>query len=275
MICWYHFTQWTGVQQKLYNKETLYLLKGRTINKPTAVICVPSGSTPVERRAIQDAALCAGAGRVYLMEEPMAAAIGADLPVEHPQGSMIVDIGGGTTEVAIISLGGVVYSRSLRSGGDLMDEAIIEYTKRHYNLLIGEVTAEKVKKSIGAARVPDEGDGASIIVKGRDLASGIPKEISLTEREVAESLNEIVSSIVAAIRVALESAPPEISSDIVDRGIVLTGGASMLKNLDSVIAEKTCLQVSIAANPLYCVALGVGKVLENMKTLPRVLFKQY
>ena len=249
--------------------------KGKTINKPRAVICVPSGSTPVERRAIQDAAFCAGASKVYLMEEPMAAAIGADLPVESSQGSMIVDIGGGTTEVAIISLGGVVYSRSLRSGGDLMDEAIVGYTKRHYNLLIGEVTAEKVKKNIGAACVPGEGDGASVVVKGRDLATGIPREISLSEREVAESLKEQVGSIVSAIRAALESAPPEISSDIVDRGIVLTGGGSMLRNLDNVIALETCLQVSVAANPLYCVALGVGKVLENMEALPRVLFKQY
>lgn len=247
---------------------------GRTLNKPTAIICVPSGSTPVERRAIQDAAQCAGAGAVYLIEEPMAAAIGANLPVSGPEGSMIVDIGGGTTEVAIISLGGVVYSRSLRSGGDLMDEAIIGYTRKKYNLLIGEATAEKIKKSIGAASPPKEGQGSSMEVKGRDLATGIPREISLTEEEVAESLAEGVNNIVAAIKVALECSPPEISSDIVDKGITLTGGASMLKNLNNVLAEATGLQVTVAPNPLYCVALGVGKVLENMDTLSRVLFRQ-
>ncbi|MDB1135665.1 rod shape-determining protein [Candidatus Anaplasma sp. TIGMIC] len=247
---------------------------GRTINRPTAIICVPSGSTPVERRAIQDAALCAGAGRVFLIEEPMAAAIGADLPVSHPEGSMIVDIGGGTTEVAIISLGGIVYSRSLRSGGDLMDEAIIAYTRKHHNLLIGDATAEKVKKTIGAACPPRDGEGNSLVVKGRDLTTGIPQEITLTEREVAESLTELVENIISAIKVALECSPPEISSDIVDQGITLTGGASMLKNLDSVIAEATGLQVTVAQNPLYCVALGVGKVLENMDSLSRVLFRQ-
>ncbi|EOA62259.1 rod shape-determining protein MreB [Anaplasma phagocytophilum str. CRT38] len=248
--------------------------KGRTLNRPTAVICVPSGSTPVERRAIQDAALCAGAGTVYLIEEPMAAAIGADLPVSNPEGSMIVDIGGGTTEVAIISLGGIVYSRSLRSGGDLMDEAIIAYTRKNHNLLIGDATAEKVKKNIGAARIPEEGSGDSSVVKGRDLTTGVPREITLTEKEVAESLTELVDTIIAAIKLALECSPPEISADIVDQGITLTGGASMLKNLDVVIAEATGLQVTLAANPLYCVALGVGKVLENMSSLSRVLFRQ-
>lgn len=241
---------------------------------PLVIICVPSGSTPVERRAIQDAAEGAGANEVYLIEEPMAAAIGANLPVTEPTGSMIVDIGGGTTEVGILSLGGIVYSRSVRVGGDKMDEAIISYIRRYHNLLIGESTAEKIKKSIGAACEPLEGEGSSIEVKGRDLVNGIPKEMILTEKQIAESLAEPVQQIVDAIRVALECTPPELSSDIVERGIVLSGGGAMLKNLDYVIRQATGLPVFVAENPLLSVVNGCGKVLENTKMFRAVLFRQ-
>ncbi len=241
---------------------------------PTIIICVPSGSTPVERRAIQDAAEGAGANQVFLVEEPMAAAIGANLPVTEPTGSMIVDIGGGTTEVGILSLGGIVYSRSVRVGGDKMDDAIISYIRRYHNLLIGESTAEKIKKSIGAACPPEDGDGLTIEVKGRDLASGIPKEMVLTERQIAESLMEPVQQIIDAIKVALECTPPELSSDIVEKGIVLSGGGSMLKNLDYMIRQATGLPVFVAENPLLCVVNGCGKILENMKMFRAVLFRQ-
>ncbi|MEH0831137.1 rod shape-determining protein [Anaplasma bovis] len=248
--------------------------KHRSINRPTIVICVPSGSTPVERRAIHNAAACAGAGRVFLVEESMAAAIGSGLPVMHAEGSMIVDVGGGTTEIAITSLGGIVYSRSIRSGGDLMDEAIITYVRKNYNLLIGEATAEKIKKSIGAATTPEEGNGEEMTVKGRDLGTGIPREIVISEREVAESLTEIVGQIVSAVKVALECTPPELSADIVESGITLSGGGGMLKKLDYVISEETKLPVSVADHPLYCVAMGVGKILEDMDSMSQVLFQQ-
>lgn len=241
---------------------------------PTIIICVPSGSTPVERRAIQDAAEGAGANEVFLIEEPMAAAIGANLPVTEPTGSMIVDIGGGTTEVGILSLGGIVYSRSERVGGDKMDDAIISYIRRYHNLLIGEATAERIKKTIGAACPPEDVDGTSVEVKGRDLSSGIPKEIVLTERQIAESLAEPVDQIINAIKVALECTPPELSSDIVEKGIVLSGGGAMLKNLDYVIRQATGLPVFVAEDPLLSVVNGCGKVLENMKMFRAVLFRQ-
>lgn len=241
---------------------------------PLIIICVPSGSTPVERRAIQDAAESAGAREVYLIEEPMAAAIGANLPVTEPTGSMIVDIGGGTTEVGILSLGGIVYSRSVRVGGDKMDESIISYIRRHYNLLIGESTAERIKKEIGVACPPEEGDGREIQVKGRDLTNGVPKEMVLTERQIAESLAEPVGHIVEAIKVALECTPPELSSDIVERGIVLSGGGALLKNLDKVIKEATNLPVFLSDDSLLCVVNGIGKVLENVKALRATLFRQ-
>lgn len=241
---------------------------------PLVIICVPSGSTPVERRAIQDAAEGAGANEVYLIEEPMAAAIGANLPVTEPTGSMIVDIGGGTTEVGILSLGGIVYSRSVRVGGDKIDDAIISYIRRYHNLLIGEATAEKIKKTIGAACAPEEGDGATIEVKGRDLTTGIPKEMILTERQISESLSEPVDQIIEAIKVALESTPPELSSDIVERGIILSGGGAMLKGLDKVIRKATGLPVFIAEDPLLCVVNGCGKVLEDIKTFRATLFRQ-
>jgi rod shape-determining protein MreB len=238
------------------------------------IICVPSGSTPVERRAIQDASESAGAREVFLIEEPMAAAIGAGLPVTEPTGSMIVDIGGGTTEVAVLSLGGIVYARSVRVGGDAMDEAIISYIRRHHNLLVGESTAERIKKSIGAACLPQDGVGKTTQVKGRDLMNGIPKEIVLSEAQIAESLAEPVNQIIEAVKVALECTPPELSSDIVDKGIVLSGGGALLRNLDVVLSNATGLPVFLAEDPLSCVALGSGKVLENPKMLKHVLFKQ-
>lgn len=241
---------------------------------PLVIICVPSGSTPVERRAIQDAAEGAGANEVYLIEEPMAAAIGANLPVTEPTGSMIVDIGGGTTEVGILSLGGIVYSRSVRVGGDKMDDAIISYIRRYHNLLIGESTAERIKKTVGAACPPDEGEGQTIEVKGRDLSSGIPKEMILSERQIAESLMEPVEQIVEAVKVALECTPPELSSDIVEKGIVLSGGGALLKNLDVVIRKATGLPVFVAEDPLLCVVNGCGKVLENIKMFRATLFRQ-
>ena len=242
--------------------------------RPLIIICVPSGSTSVERKAIEEAALDAGAREVFLIEEPMAAAIGAGLPVIEPKGSMIVDIGGGTTEVAVLSLGGIVYARSVRVGGDMMDEAIIYHIRRYHNLLIGETTAENIKQSIGSASLNSDSDEISIQIKGRDLVNGVPKETVLTQSQIIESLNEPVAQIVEAIKTALENTPPELSSDIVDKGIMLTGGGSLLKNLDEVISKDTQLTVRIAEDPLQCVALGVGKVLENLNQFKHVLFKQ-
>jgi rod shape-determining protein MreB and related proteins len=204
----------------------------RSFANPMIIVCVPSGSTAVERRAIQESALSAGARRVYLIEEPMAAAIGAGLPVSEPTGSMVVDIGGGTTEVAVLSLGGIVYSRSVRVGGDKMDEAIIAYIRRHQNLLIGEASSERIKKEIGSAAPPADGNGVTMDIKGRDLLNGVPKEITITQRHIAEALAEPVGAIVEAVKVALEATPPELAADIVDKGIVLTGGGSLLANLD-------------------------------------------
>jgi len=243
----------------------------RSFANPVIIVCVPSGSTAVERRAIQESALSAGARRVFLIEEPMAAAIGAGLPVNEPTGSMVVDIGGGTTEVAVLSLGGIVYSRSVRVGGDKMDEAIIAYIRRHQNLLIGESTAERIKKEIGSAAPPLEGTGSSIEIKGRDLLNGVPKEITVTQRQIAEALTEPVSAIIEAVKVALEATPPELAADIVDKGIVLTGGGSLLANLDQVLRDETGLPVSIADDALSCVALGTGRTLENAKAMRHML----
>ncbi len=237
----------------------------RSFASPQVVVCVPSGSTAVERRAIQESAESAGARRVYLVEEPMAAAIGAGLPVTEPTGSMVVDIGGGTTEVAVLSLGGIVYSRSVRVGGDKMDEAIIGYIRRTHNLLVGEATAERVKKEIGSACAPENGEGVEMTIKGRDLMNGVPKEILVSQRQIAESMAEPVGSIVEAVKVALENTAPELASDIVDKGIVLTGGGALLGNLDFVLRHSTGLPISIADEPLSCVALGTGRVLEDMK----------
>jgi len=242
---------------------------------PMVVICVPSGSTPVERRAIQESAEAAGARSVLLIEEPMAAAIGAGLPVTEPSGSMVVDIGGGTTEVAVLSLGGIVYAKSVRVGGDKMDEAIIGYIRRNHNLLVGESSAERIKKEIGSACPPEDGEGRTMEIKGRDLMNGVPKEIVLSERQIAESLAEPVSQIIDAVKVALEHTAPELAADIVDKGIVLTGGGALLSNLDFVLRHATGLPVSIADDPLTCVALGSGRALDNPKTFRNVLSRMY
>ncbi|MCL2469102.1 MAG: rod shape-determining protein [Alphaproteobacteria bacterium] len=247
----------------------------RSFASPQIIICIPSGSTAVERRAIQESAESAGARRVFLIEEPMAAAIGAGLPVTEPTGSMVVDIGGGTTEVAVLSLGGIVYSRSVRVGGDKLDEAIINYIRRYHNLLIGETTAERIKKEIGSACPPEDGEGRVSEIKGRDLMYGVPKEIVITERQIAESLSEPVSAILEAVKVALENTAPELAADIVDKGIVLTGGGSLLRNLDLVLRHATGLPVSVAEDPLSCVALGTGRALEEMNTLKNLLVGGY
>ncbi|MEQ8814566.1 MAG: rod shape-determining protein [Thalassobaculum sp.] len=247
----------------------------RSFASPQVIVCVPSGSTAVERRAIQESAESAGARRVFLIEEPMAAAIGANLPVTEPTGSMVVDIGGGTTEVAVLSLGGIVYSRSVRVGGDKMDEAIIAYIRRNHNLLVGEGSAERIKKDIGSAYPPEDGVGRTMQIKGRDLMNGVPKEIIIDQSQIADSLAEPVSQIVEAVKVALEQTPPELAADIVDKGIVLTGGGALLGNLDYVLRHATGLPVMIADDPLSCVALGTGRCLEEMKVLRNVLIGAY
>jgi len=247
----------------------------RAFTSPIIIICVPSGSTGVERRAIHESAERAGARKVYLIEEPMAAAIGAGLPVTEPSGSMIVDIGGGTTEVAVLSLGGIVYSESARVGGDKMDEAIIAYMRRQHNLLIGSMSAEKLKKSIGIAYSPEDGDGEKYSIKGRDLVNGVPKELILNQRNVAEALAEPVGTIIEAVKRALENTAPELAADIVDRGITLTGGGALLTGMDSVLRKATGLPVTIAEDTLLSVALGTGKVLDEMKNLKRVLESVY
>lgn len=229
---------------------------------PRIVICVPCGSTQVERKAIRDSALAAGARRVELIEEPMAAAIGADLPVEEPTGSMVVDIGGGTTEVGVISLGGVVYSNSVRVGGDKFDEAIINYIRRNYGMLIGETTAEEIKKTIGSAFPGAE--VREMEVKGRNLAEGIPRSFTVSSNEILEALTEPLNQIVSAVKIALEQTPPELGADIADKGMVLTGGGALLKDIDRLLAEETGLPVFVAEEPLTCVVRGSGKALEKM-----------
>ncbi|MBT7512040.1 MAG: rod shape-determining protein [Rhodospirillaceae bacterium] len=247
----------------------------RSFAAPVVVVCVPSGSTAVERRAIQDSAENAGARKVYLIEEPMAAAIGAGLPVTEPTGSMIVDIGGGTTEVAVLSLGGIVYSRSVRVGGDKMDEAIIAYIRRNHNLLVGEGSAARIKEDIGSACPPEDTEGETMEIKGRDLMNGVPKELILSERQIAESLAEPVGAIIEAVKVALEHTAPELAADIVDKGVVLTGGGALLGNMDFVLRHATGLPVSIADDPLSCVVLGTGRALEEMKRLKDILTTMY
>jgi rod shape-determining protein MreB len=243
----------------------------RSFASPLIIICVPWGSPADARRAIRESAESAGARKVFLIEEPMAAAIGAGLPVTEPTGSMVVDIGGGTTDVAVLSLGGIVYARSVRVGGDKMDEAIIGYIRRNHNLLVGEGSAERIKKEIGSACPPEDGDGRVMEIKGRDLMNGVPKELVITERQIAESLAEPVGAIIEAVKVALEHTAPELAADIVDKGIVLTGGGALLGNLDFVLRHSTGLPVSIADDPLSCVALGTGRCLEEMKVLKDVL----
>ncbi len=237
---------------------------------PKVIVCVPSGATAVEKRAIHDSCLNASARAVGLMYEPMAAAIGAGLPIHEPTGSMVVDIGGGTTEVAVLSLSGIVYSRSVRVGGDKMDEAITSYMRRHHNLLIGETTAERIKKEIGNAQMP-ENDGLHIDVKGRDLMHGVPREVRVTERQAAEAIAEPVAQIVEAVKAALEATPPELAADIADKGIMLTGGGALLRGLDLEIRNHTGLSVTVADDPLSCVALGCGKVLEHPKWMKGLL----
>ncbi len=244
-----------------------------SFTRPQVIICVPSGSTAVERRAIQESAESAGARRVFLIEEPMAAAIGAGLPVTEPTGSMVVDVGGGTTEVAVLTLGGIVYSRSVRVGGDKMDEAIIAYNRRNHNLLVGEGSAERIKKDIGTASPPEDGEGETIEIKGRDLMNGVPKELIISERQIAEALAEPVGAIIEAVKVALEHTAPELASDIVDKGIVLTGGGALLRNLDFVLRASTGLPISIADDPLSCVALGTGRCLEELATMRNILIE--
>lgn len=237
----------------------------RTMVKPRVIVCVPYGITNVEKRAVKEAAESAGVREVFLIEEPMAAAIGAGLPVTEPSGSMIVDIGGGTTEVAVISLAGIVYSKSVRVAGDKMDEAIMNFIRRKYNLLIGERTAEEIKIAIGNAYPGDSIE--TMHVKGRDMVAGIPKTIEVTSDEIREAIAEPVNIIVEAVRVALEQTPPELAADIVDKGIVLAGGGALIKNLDVLLREETGLPIMIADNPLTAVVIGSGKALDQIHVL--------
>jgi len=246
--------------KKVHNRKHLL--------RPRIIICVPSGITPVEKKAVTDSAYQAGATEVHLMEEPMAASIGAGLPVEEPSGNMIVDIGGGTTEVAVISLAGVVYSRSIRIGGNEMDEAIVQYIKRRHNLVIGERTAERLKIKLGSAAPLDEPE--TLEIKGRGLVEGLPKSIMVSDTEILEALEETVSAIVEAVRIALERTPPELSADIVDKGIILAGGGSLIRKLDIRLREETGLPVTLAEDPLSCVVLGAGEVLKKIDLLHKV-----
>lgn len=235
---------------------------------PRVMICVPTGVTQVEKRAVKESAQSAGAREVYLIEEPMAAAIGANLPITEPISNMVVDIGGGTTEVAVISLAGIVYSRSVRVGGDKMDEAIMTHVKRKYNLLIGETSAEDIKIQIGSAYPLDPEE--TLEIKGRDLLDGIPKNITITSEEIRKSIAEQVDSIVQAVRIALEQTPPELAADIVDRGIVLTGGGALLKGLDQLLRDQTNLPITVVDDPLSTVVMGTGKTLDNINILKNV-----
>ncbi|GAE27675.1 rod shape-determining protein MreB [Halalkalibacter wakoensis JCM 9140] len=239
-------------------------IKNRSIftRKPSVMVCVPSGITAVEKRAVEDATKQAGAKEAYTLEEPFAAAIGADLPVWEPTGSMVVDIGGGTTEVAIISLGGIVTSQSIRVAGDEMDESIIQYIKKKYNLMIGERTSEALKLEIGSAGAPEGVDDMDI--RGRDLLTGLPKTITVTAEEIAGALADTVDTIIESVKNTLEQSPPELAADIMDRGIVLTGGGALLRNLDRVLSDETNMPVLVAENPLDCVAIGTGRALENL-----------
>ncbi len=241
------------------------------VKKPRIIVCVPHGATPVEKRAIRDSVVQAGAGKVGLIAEPIAAAIGAGMPITDPTGSMVVDIGGGTTEVAVLSLGDIVYARSVRVGGDRMDEAIISSLRRQHNILVGDATAERIKTTIGTARIPDDGRGASMQIRGRDLLNGVPKETEVTQAQIAEALAEPVQQICDAVMAALESTPPDLAADIVDRGVMLTGGGALLGDLDLALREQTGLAISVADETLNCVALGTGKALEFENQLQHIL----
>jgi rod shape-determining protein MreB len=235
------------------------------------VVCVPYGATAVEERAIEESVKRAGASKALLIPEPIAAAIGAGLPITEPTGSMIVDIGGGTTEVAVLSLSDIVYARSVRVGGDKMDEAVISHMRRQHNLLIGEATAEKIKKQIGTARVPADKVGETMVIRGRDLLNGVPKEQEITQAQIAEALAEPVQQIVEAVMVALEATPPDLAADIVDNGVMLAGGGALLGDLDLSLREQTGLAISVAEEPLHCVALGTGRALEHLDRLGHVM----
>lgn len=241
----------------------------RSFIRPRVVVGVPSGVTEVEKRAVIDATIQAGAREAYLIEEPMAAAIGAGLPVHEPTGNMVVDIGGGTTEVAVISLGGIVTSRSIRIGGDEMDEAIVQYIKRTYNMMIGERTAEQIKITIGAAIVPEVDE--SMEIRGRDLVTGLPKTLTIKAHEVQQALSEPISGIIEAVKVTLEKTPPELAADVMDRGIVMTGGGSLLRGMDRLLSIETGMPVHIAEDALDCVGMGTGKAVESIDLLKRVL----
>lgn len=243
--------------------------RSRSLFSPRVVVCVPSGVTEVEKRAVEEAAINAGAREAFLIEEPMAAAIGAGLPVQEPNGSMVVDIGGGTTEVAIISLGGIVTSKSIRVAGDELDESIVYYIKKEYNLMIGERTAEEVKIQVGSADLTTNKE-RKISVRGRDLISGLPKNIDISSSEIYEAMKEPISNIIDAIKYTLEKTPPELASDIMEQGIMLTGGGALLDGLDRLIRRETGMPIHIAENPLDCVAIGTGKALEDIETLKRV-----
>jgi rod shape-determining protein MreB len=245
---------------KVHNRKTLV--------RPRIIICVPTGITQVEKRAVRDSAESAGAREVYLIEEPMAAAIGVGLPVQEPSGNMVLDVGGGTTEVAVISLSGIVFSKSVRVGGDAMDECIVNYIKRKYNLLIGERTAEKIKIEIGSAYPLEE--TLSMEVKGRDLVDGIPKTFQITDEEIRNALSEPITTIIDTVKDALEKTPPELASDIVDKGIVLAGGGALLRGLDVMLREETGLPITLAEDPLTAVVLGTGKCLDEMDLLKRL-----
>jgi len=247
--------------QKIHNRPQILV-------RPRIIICVPFGITEVEKRAVKESAESAGAREVYLIEEPMAAAIGAGLPITEPTGNMIVDIGGGTTEVAVISLKGVVFSKSVRVGGDKMDEAIVQYIKRKYNLLVGERTAELIKITIGSAYPGNEIQ--TMEIKGRDLVAGVPKTVEVSDEEIRDSLLEPINAIVDAVRIALERTPPELASDIVDKGIVLAGGGALLRNLDVLLREETGLPIMLADDPLTAVVMGAGKVLDELSLLKDV-----
>ncbi|MEL7414379.1 MAG: rod shape-determining protein, partial [Pseudomonadota bacterium] len=242
-----------------------------TFSKPKIIVCVPHGATPVEKKAIRESVLAAGGRKAGLIAEPIAAAIGAGLPITDPTGSMVVDIGGGTTEVAVLSLGDIVYARSVRVGGDRMDEAIISYLRRQHNLLVGEATAERIKTSIGSARMPDDGRGQSMEIRGRDLLNGVPKETEVTQAQVSEALAEPVQQICEAVMTALEATPPDVAADIVDRGVMLTGGGALLGDLDMALREQTGLAITVADDALNCVALGTGKSLEFERRLQHVI----